>query len=312
MTLSEFDITVAPKRDWIARGLTERRFRTLVNTGALVRVRHGVYAVAEASALADSDPARQHALLATAAIRAGHHNADRHNTVAVSHESAALLHYFDQLNPPDGVVTLTRDPLSSRTRARAGIKYRGAALPSAHLTWRFDVPVTSAARTVADIARTSPFMTAVVVADCAIHRLETSKRKITEVLDFCSGWPGASKARRVLAFSNGWSESVLESCARVIFARYGLPPPRLQIAFDGADYSYRVDFYWPDYDTVAEADGLMKYDASPQLAKRQLRRDRMLRQHGLKVVHFTWHDIFDTPDRVVAWIKTAFRHTSPY
>lgn len=293
------------KRDWIAHGISERRFRTLVGDGTVIRLRHGIYALSEVVESADGDPARQHALLATAAIRA------TRVTAIASHQSAAILHCLDQVHAPDHVVTLTRDPAASRTRATASIRYHGAVLPPEHVTHRYGVPVTSAARTVADTARTSPFMHAVVIADSAIRKRKTSKAEISRVLDFCVRWPGVDAARRVVSFSTGRAESVLESCARVVFAEHGLPAPRLQYQFTGIDYDYRVDFYWPEYRTIAEADGLMKYE-DPRRARSQLRRDRLLRVAGQKVVHFTWNDLFATPDRVVAWIKDAFRSAGPY
>jgi very-short-patch-repair endonuclease len=44
----------------------------------------------------------------------------------------------------------------------------------------------------------------------------------------------------------------------------------------------------------------------------QFRRDRLLRDAGYKVVHFTWRELFDTPAAVVARIRKALADPAPY
>jgi very-short-patch-repair endonuclease len=80
----------------------------------------------------------------------------------------------------------------------------------------------------------------------------------------------------------------------------------LQVELGGADgFIGRVDYYWPQYWTVAEADGKKKYDTRDQ-AINQLRRDARLREAGFEVVHFTWAQIMYTPEKVIAAILAAF------
>jgi very-short-patch-repair endonuclease len=67
----------------------------------------------------------------------------------------------------------------------------------------------------------------------------------------------------------------------------------------------RVDFMWQEHRVVAEADGLLKYD-SGQTAIKELARDRLLREAGYEVVHFTWKELFTDPERVIARIRDAF------
>jgi very-short-patch-repair endonuclease len=108
---------------------------------------------------------------------------------------------------------------------------------------------------------------------------------------------------------NGLSESPLESCARVAFARRGLEPPELQVVIQTDESDFRVDFYWRKYRTVAEADGLLKYrdrKEGPARAIAQLRRDRLLRATGRDVVHFTWHELFYEEDELITRLTTCF------
>ena len=69
-------------------------------------------------------------------------------------------------------------------------------------------------------------------------------------------------------------------------------------------------FYWGQYLTIAEADGMIKY-ADAGRAVRQLERDQLLREAGFKVVHFTWRQLFREADRLIARIREAFARPGP-
>ena len=315
------DVDVGTVAQWAAYGVSPKRLRTMTRRGELVRFRHGVYATASAVAAAADDKALRHALNVRAVL-ASISAAD----AIASHESAALVHGLPLLNEPaHGTVWLTRPAGRYQGSSVGGIRYHSAVVPRGHATNEHGVPVTTAARTTADLARALPFMDAVVVADAAIRMLKTRKSELSGVLAGCEGWPGVDQARRVVAFSDGRSGSVLESCARVVFDAFGLPPPELQakilsgmrvdaegkVVLVDEFHEYQVDFLWRDRKTVAETDGLMKYD-SGEVAIRQLQRDRLIREAGYQVVHITWEELFERPERVIDRILTAFKATSPY
>ena len=65
-----------------------------------------------------------------------------------------------------------------------------------------------------------------------------------------------------------------------------------------------IDFFWREYSVVAEADGLLKYQSGAD-AIAELKRDRLLREAGFEVVHFTWDELFREPERVVSRIRAA-------
>ena len=83
---------------------------------------------------------------------------------------------------------------------------------------------------------------------------------------------------------------------------HGVPSPTRQ---------YTVDFLWRERKTVAETDGLMKYD-SGEVAIRELQRDRLIRDAGYQVVHITWKELLERPEHVIDRILTAFKAASPY
>jgi hypothetical protein len=296
---------VASRKEWLATGLSPKQFRALEAAGAVVRIRHGAYATSQSVERA-TEPSDKYALLAVAAV------VSLSSDHVISHESAAIIHHLDLLNEP-GVITLTREPGPGvKNQKRTGVAVRTAPVPDGHATMIGRARVTTPTRTVADLARVLPFMDAVTVVDSALHKHKTTKQKMRDLLAG-TRWPGKNAAERVIDFSDGLAESVLESCARVIFHQAGLPAPRLQAEFlDHATLSIaRVDFYWPEYKTAAESDGLMKYE-TPDVMRRQFNRDRMLRDLGCKVVHFTWRELFDTPAVVIARIRKAFAATSPW
>jgi hypothetical protein len=281
--------------------------RSLLRSGDLIRMRHGVYATRAAIAWATDDPRRRHALDVLAAT------ATVGRDSVASHHSAALIHGLDLLGPPrQGVVTLTR-PLSRRSfRPRGdGIVFHAAALAPEHVTRCWGALVTSVPRTVVDLARTLPFMDAVVVADSALRLGKVAKPELFLVADSCGQWPGVARARRAIEFADERAESVLESCARVVFYEAGLEPPELQAEFRGDGFVFRGDFYWARHRTIAEADGMAKYE-DPSRARDQIRRDRLLRDAGYKVVHFTWRELFETPETVVGRIRKAFASPTPF
>jgi hypothetical protein len=183
-----------------------------------------------------------------------------------------------------------------------------SALPSEHVTVRRGIRLTSVARTVVDLARTSSFQSGVVVADSALRSTQTSKAELQSVVTDCARWPGIRQAKQVVEFSDGRSESVLESISRVAFSDQGLPAPELQVWIGGEDQGVigRADFLWRRYRTIAEADGALKYKDTGR-AISQLRRDALLRAAGFEVVHFTWNEILRTPGQVGASLREAFR-----
>jgi hypothetical protein len=233
--------------------------------------------------------------------------------VVGSHHSAALVHGFELLKRPSaGTVTVTcRPPRRSRSRMTAGILTHNAELPGDHVTRKYGTEVTTAARTVIDLARTLPFIEAVVAADSALRMRKATKEELRRVCDACSRWPGLARAKRVVSFSNGQAESVLESCARVMFDVFGLEAPGIQVTIRGPGFVYRADFCWEKHETIAEADGLAKFKAREDMLA-QFRRDRLLRDAGYKVVHFTWRELFESPELVITRIRKALASPAPY
>lgn len=229
-----------------------------------------------------------------------------------SHHSAARLHGLDLLHPPPaGLVALTRTGNQNRN-AHKGIVFYRSQLPPRHVTkWR-GIPVTTVLRTVVDLARALPFMDAVVAADSAFRADEgLTESEFEPVLKACGGWPGASRARKVIEFADPGADSVFESCLRVFLQEWGFDPPETNVTIHAASDDLIVDFLFREQNTILEADGMLKYEDRKDLRK-QFHRDRLLRDAGYKIVHVTWYEAFHQPNVVIGRIRKAFKANSPY
>lgn len=108
---------------------------------------------------------------------------------------------------------------------------------------------------------------------------------------------GLRHVRGALAFVDPRLETALEAISWAHMCRSGLPLPRLQHWVTGASGKrYRVDFFWPEFGLVGEADGAVKYrSAADVMAEKDRHAD--LGDAGHALVRWTWHD---------AWVAGIF------
>ena len=253
-----------------------------IRSGAWVLVDRGVYAPRELAG--DEDKALQHRLKCAACILASARD------LVVCGTSAALLHGLRMLDPHDGAPQLVI-PRPAGTEPRHVRELLAAGLPAGQRQLLEGLPITTPARTVADLARTLDRPAAVVMADAAL-RDGVDRMDVIDVLGTCRRWPGVQNAIDAVIFADRRSESPLESLARVWFSEADLPAPQLQAKLCHADdgrFVARVDFFWPQHRTVCEVDGRVKYDGGGTLWHEKLREDT-LRDLGLEVVRGYWSD----------------------
>jgi hypothetical protein len=291
--------------DAINAGYTRGLIRHLVSTGRWLMLRRGVYCD---SALSErADPVWLHAAATLLVTPTGS---------AISCETAGALYELPigrwralgsraaTGQPP--VIYVTHAPTSGPARRRhPGIVERAAALPAAHLAYFQGLLLTTPARTVVDLARLRPYVEAVAVADAAIHLGLTTNAQLVAVRDACPSWPGINRASKVIDFADGAAESPLESRSRVAFALGGLPTPVLQAVIllrNGG--RARADFLWEQWRVIGEADGRLKIQRPEDLWAEKLREDA-LRELGYEVVRWTWDEIVNHPEIVVARILRA-------
>ncbi len=125
-----------------------------------------------------------------------------------------------------------------------------------------------------------------MAADAALHESLTTAAAVRDELTGAAGWPGVRQAREIVALAGGDAESPLESLVRLALHDDGFPPPKLQHWVAG----YRVDFLWPEYRLILEADGRVKYSGD----EGWLEKTRQLALHRTDhvVERVVWHDVF--------------------
>lgn len=275
----------------IKAGYDDKEIRRLIRRGVWRRLRRGVYV--PSSVWQSLDAVDRHRLEIRAALWTV-----RKPTV-LSHVSAAVAHGLDLHEPDLSVVHVTRSDLHS-PRSEAGIRHHTGRLDDGSVQDIDGIAVTSIARTVIDVARTSSFEVGVVLADSALRRGSTHDELRAQLLA-CADWSGARLARRVVSFADSGADSVGESLARLAFAEQGLPTPELQVELyrpSGALHA-RTDFAFLEHWTVAEFDGKRKYyrgladheDPGEIVWREKRREDEIRERFGFEVVRVIWSDV---------------------
>lgn len=176
------------------------------------------------------------------------------------------------------------------------------------------LPVTSLARTVADLGRSSPLMESVPIGDQAL-RLGLLPKDLHRTLLSMKRWPGVCNARQMADFLDIRSESPGESASRVRMVQDGIPAPELQrvIVDEHGMFVARVDFAWEEHRTVGEFDGAVKYAALLKPGQRvadvieaQDHREDAIRRAGWEVARWGWPQLGE-PGEIAARISSAFR-----
>lgn len=273
----------------VAAGFTEDELVRMVSSGDLTRVRRGTYVAGPGP----DEAAARHRLQVRASV------AELAGGTVASHWSAAVLHRLPVWRLPLRTVSVTR-PRPSGGRRDPGLHMRSAPLHLDEIVTVDGIRATSAARTVADLARSSPFEVAVVAADSALALGLATPAELEAAAWRCKGWPGAPGARRVAGFADPRAESVGESRSRVAIARSGLPEPHLQ--YEVRDRTGQLigctDFAWPEHGVVGEFDGEIKYGRlvpagqSPgDVVFREKIREDAIRALGYRMVRWIWSEL---------------------
>lgn len=282
-----------------------------VAAGREVRVARGVYLGAEDWQLL-SDRARYELVVRAVATT-------RRNRPVLSHWSAAVIHGLPMLGPWPDSVHVTVGPTSGG-RSRHRVVTHSLTLGDADVVEVDGMLVTSVARTVIDLAAVLSFAAGVVLADRAllIDRMGRSPTlaSLDHLMDAWRARPrfaGSRRALRVVEFAVPASESPLESVSRVSMYVIGCPRPRLQTRYSDADgHIADVDFDWPEFDHIGEADGDAKYlepslrggrSAERVVLDEKIREDR-LRALPKSISRWRWEK-GAVPDRLRAHLQRA-------
>ena len=276
----------------ISHGHSTQSLGREVASGALVRLHPGFYVKAAAR---DLDRTGRHLLTMLAADSA---MADS----VFTHWSAAMVHGLPDWGLPLRTVSVSRYGHAQRSRSTRLTRHDLCPLASDEIVAVDGVSVTSADRTIIDIARTCGREPSVAVADAGLNAGIVTEVSLRDALDRASGRSGIRRARSAIGLTDGSSESVAETRSRLCFAEYGLPEPETQVDIFDRDGRFigRVDFLWREFGVIGECDGLGKYfdGADTMETRRRLGlekdRDALLTALGYRVLHWRWAD-FERP-----------------
>ncbi len=301
---------VVLRRDAIAAGYDDNALARAVRAGVITRIRQGAY-VASPTWQGLDDPGR-HRVLSEAVLM--QYDGD----IALSHASAAV-HLG---GPTYGLglrdVQVTHLSTQSGRRNEAGIVHHEGACRLLDITRVDSEWVTSPARTILDVARTSGVETGIILADDFIHRSLTSKEELWMVYECVKDWPGALILRLVIERCDGKAESVGETLGRELFRRHRVPMPRLQfeVLRPNGSIAGRTDWAWPERRLLGEFDGKEKYlryrrpgETLTDAVLREKQREDLLRElTGWSFIRLVWSDLFrgeETAQRVLAAMSRA-------
>ncbi len=267
-----------------------------IKQGMLVRVAHGFYA--ESAKWADLKPERQHVEYAQALAR-------QHPDLQFSHATAALVQGmpWKRWRIPAKLQCVVGS--QTKRRSSASVQRRHFDLDDKAIRHN-GVLVTSAPRTVLDVACESEFAIGLACADYVLVRRLATKRQLLDAISENSHRYGIHRARLVVDLADDRIESAGESFCRAVIHQLGFVLPTLQHVFwDGRTMIGRGDFYWPESRVLVEFDGKVKYLDETMLAGRstsevvveEKRREDRIRAQGIKVIRLTWVDL-SSPDDI--------------
>ena len=253
-------------------GTSRSALREAVRSGALIRVHRGWYVAKVHWAAWYPEP--RHAAQAIAVARSM-----RNGSTVLSHVSAAVVRGLPLYAHRPTRVHVTGPASNGSVRAGGAVARHEASIEGAYEEIE-GLPVTTLARTVADLAGSLPIKTAVALADAAFRSVawvggaspydgEAAERFRGEIHACASlrrGARGSVQARWVVDFADGRAQLPGESVSRLYLHMLGFGSPRLQVRIPHSSGYYEVDFGLDDVGVWGEFDGLGKYTDPEMLA----------------------------------------------
>lgn len=198
---------------------------------------------------------------------------------ALSHRSAAEL--WGMLPVTQGTIHVAVPARSGRSRRGGVYIHRPLSLPLSALTRRNGIPVTTPARTIEDLRRTTS--------------ARDLRRAIREA-EF-AGLPLGEQAE-----GSDHTRSELERRFVHLCARARLPKPEVNVEIAHTT----VDFLWPESRLVVETDGYAAHRGRQAFVDDRARDNRLMAL-GYDVLRFTYRRVMDEPKAVAALVRARLR-----
>jgi very-short-patch-repair endonuclease len=203
-----------------------------------------------------------------------------------------------ELRPPrNGPMHVT---LPGGAHRRPGLIVHRATLHPADMTRRHGIPVTSAARTVLDIAASEPIAELDRVLNEAGLQRRISTHSLTEQFKRYPRHRGTAALKRATESEPHLTRSDAEILMCDLIRRAGLPQPEANVRIEG----HEVDLLWREPRLVVEIDS-WAFHSMRSSFEGDRRRDQRLITRGWRVIRITARQLTREPELVVATLATA-------
>jgi len=263
-------------------GLTAGWVQHRVARGWLRRLHRGVYLVGPL------EVQHSRAMAATLAAARG---------ALLSHYSAAVL--WDLRPPREGPMEIT--VVGREIRQRDGIRMHTVTdLHPTDMNRNHGIPVTSPARTLLDLATTAtPRDLARATEEAQVQR-RVSTHSLNEQFSRYPTHRGTAALRKAIRTDPKFTRSEAERQLLELVRAARLPEPEANVTIAG----HEVDFVWRTQRLVVEVDGYA-FHSSRSSFERDRRRDRELQAAGYRVLRFTWRELTEEREAVVATLTAG-------
>jgi very-short-patch-repair endonuclease len=230
---------------------------------------------------------------------------DWHAAVLACGENAVLSHRCAATawGIRDGVgpkIDVTIPPGSGRRRPGIAI-HRSLLLPFEKTAWQ-NIPITSPARTMVDLAHVLRDEERI---EWAMRQLEYRRLLELKLLELSLQRRPNRTIRRLLTGIEPTRSPLEVAFLHRVVRRYDLPAPRVNDRVEG----FLADFHWPQPRLIVETDG-KQHDAALQRAA-DARRDAIHAAAGYLVRRYRWADVFIHHERTAAEIRRLCRLRHP-
>jgi Transcriptional regulator, AbiEi antitoxin/Protein of unknown function (DUF559) len=193
------------------------------------------------------------------------------------------------------------------TGSRGPIRRHFAALPVDEVTTRDGIPVTSAARSVLDLAADK----GEAAAESALREMEYlgvyGPVSLPALLQRYPRHRGAAIVRRCLERleddPGGRVRSPLEELFLPFLDAHHIPRPRLNAWLSVGDDRYQVDCLWPEARLIGELDGFASH-GTRRAMREDRKRDRQLLAASYRVVRIVGSQLRSEPSAVAADLRS--------
>jgi very-short-patch-repair endonuclease len=217
----------------------------------------------------------------------------------VGHRAAGGVYEIRRWNGGDVDVTV----VGGGRPHRPGIRmHRSICLAPQDVGVYHGIPITSPARTLLDLATVLSRNDLAWAYNEALIQELTTPEHVKDVLRRTHGHPG-SRLLKALLERDAPPHEIERKLARLVLEalrRGRVPEPQTEHRIG----EWSVDFYWPEYRLVLEADGF-KFHKGPEAWRRDRRKQADLEAQGLLVLRTEWEEVSERPESMVARVVRA-------